>query len=128
MTDLFQLGDFELHSGDKSDWIINCDALSDGDLEALAALAAKGLRPFHHVHGIADGGLRFAAAMEEHRTIAVPHSYLIVDDVMTTGRSMLEKKRQYNAQERTQGLVIFSRTSDPVLDWVHRIFEYRGPR
>lgn len=128
MSDLFKLGDFELHSGSKSDWIINCEALSDGDLEALAALAVRALRSFDRVHGIADGGTRFAAAMEEHRTTTRSNRMLIVDDVMTTGKSMLDQRGYFSIWEETQGLVIFSRTTDPALDWVHRIFDYRGPR
>jgi len=33
---LFQFGDFSLHSGSKSKWKIECDALTDEDVEALA--------------------------------------------------------------------------------------------
>jgi len=57
---LFQLGDFTLNSGAKSVWKIDCDALSDGDIAALARMVQILVGPFHSVEGIPRGGLRLA--------------------------------------------------------------------
>ena len=120
MTGLFQSGDFTLHSGDKSTWKIDCDALSDDDLASLAALASRNLPKFRDVVGIPRGGLRFAAALLPY---AVLHSdtVLIVDDVLTTGASMKEMRSLKESQGyHTIGLVIFARKQPPT--WVEPIF------
>lgn len=126
MTDLFKFGDFDLHSGDKSDWIINCEALTDEDLETLAVVGARLLRPFGCVVGIPNGGTRFAKAMCGHRSGSIDN-LLIVDDVMTTGNSISQAwDKSWNNDGTLQALVIFSRTDDIHLHWVQRIFQYQG--
>lgn len=127
MADLFQLGRFRLHSGHESGWKIDCDALSDGDLAALAAIGAAQLGvSFGEVVGIPRGGLRFAEALRRH---ADPSSraVLIVDDVLTTGNSMFaERDRLVRlGHVAVYGLVIFARTNaNPC---VARIFQMRRP-
>lgn len=83
---LFQLGDFTLNSGAKSSWKLECDALTDDDIAALAAMIRQMVRPFRSVEGVPRGGLRLAEALKPHRS---PQGvFLIVDDVLTTGGSM----------------------------------------
>ena len=60
---LFQKGDFQLHSGGKSEFKIDCDALSEHDWETLAYMTAKEFR-FKRVVGVPEGGLAFARALE----------------------------------------------------------------
>jgi len=128
MLSLFKLGKFKLHSGGESRWKIDCDALTGEDLAALAAIAADQLgpeRPFREVVGIPSGGLRFADAM---RRYADPGacSVLVVDDVLTTGKSVREMRDQILAQRvgvEVFGLVIFARTA--VEPWVERIFQMK---
>ena len=81
---LFQLGDFKLASGEKSNFKIECDVLSDDDWEALAAMAAELLPTFLDVVGVPRGGLKFAAALR-HYAKAGDHPVLIADDVWTSG-------------------------------------------
>ena len=122
MTGLFQLGDFVLHSGSRSCWKIDCDVLSDDDLGVLAVIAVERLtlfRPFGYVVGIPNGGLRLAGALSRYRTLGASR-VLIVDDVLTTGASMREKRLDLSRND-VLGLVIFARTrAEP---WVHRIFQ-----
>src|SRR5713226_6907450 len=100
---LFQVGDFTLHSGLKSDFLINCEALTDADLRALAALVVNGLPDFRAVEGVPRGGLRFAAALTGAATGDERDPLLIVDDVYTTGGSM----EGHRAGRWAMGVVIF---------------------
>lgn len=110
---LFSLGDFVMHSGDVGNWKIECDALTDGDVECLAFMLAERLPNFGWVRGIPRGGLRLEAAMARY----VTHGpVLVVDDVLTTGASMEEART-----ESSIGAVLFARGSCP--DWITPLFQ-----
>lgn len=111
---LFKKGSFKLHSGAPSSFLIDCDALTASDLEALALFARERIPPFGRVEGVPQGGLRFAIAMAEHATEG---PLLIVDDVLTSGGSMEE----HRAGREANGLVIFAR--GPCPGWVDAIFQ-----
>jgi len=107
---------FTSHSGLPLSWKIDCDALSQEDLETLALLVATKIK-FSRVIGIPTGGLRFAEALEKYVVPSYPT--LIVDDVLTTGASMeLARKDAPNSK----GIVIFS--SGPTPKWIQSIFKY----
>jgi orotate phosphoribosyltransferase len=123
---LFQLGDFTLHTGGKSDLKIDCDALTDDDITVLAHVIQENMPPFSTVVGIPKGGLRLANALQQY-TKADANRILIVDDVLTTGRSMREAytvwKRDHN---EVIGCVIFARGPLPVwLEpvWIDAVFK-----
>lgn len=99
---LFQLGKFILHSNATSAWKIDCDALTDADIAAVAAMFSEILPPFGSVEGVPRGGLRLAKALEPFVTTG---RVLIVDDVLTTGRSMEDQRAGRDAI----GAVIFAR-------------------
>ena len=128
---LFQLGDFKLHSGEKSDYKIDCDNLTDDDLETLAWIVAKKWKvEYNGVRGIDRGGNRFAKKLREYQKdwdIGMKNILLIVDDVLTTGNSMEEMRKMWkdNPNIEMKGVVIFSRGECP--DWVRPVFrmEYR---
>jgi orotate phosphoribosyltransferase len=84
LTPLFQLGHFILHSGEVSDFKVECDALSESDWQALAKLIATRCS-FGAVVGIPRGGLALANQLQGYITRGPG---LVVDDVWTTGRSM----------------------------------------
>src|ERR1700704_2776061 len=117
---LFRLGKFELHSGQGTDFKIDCDGLTDEEIDALAYYGSK-LVKFSEVIGIPstrggiDNGARIARAMLPFTSTG---PLLIVDDVLTTGRSMNEMKKQY---PNAIGLVIFARQKPP--QWVKTIFQ-----
>ena len=81
--DLFHFGWFPSHSGVQLPWKFDCDALSDGSIEAIARLIA-GKVVFSAVYGIPRGGLRLARALEPHCTPKYP--LLIVDGVVILAR------------------------------------------
>ncbi len=128
MTDLFVRETFVSHSGLNLDWKTDCDALSDGDLDTLAWFFARGL-PYGRVYGIPRGGLRFARALEGHAKRKGPF-LLIVDDVLTTGRSMAEAKAKFVDEgvdkESIRGAVIFSRTPE-IPPWITAIWTLSLP-
>ncbi len=91
MPELLNHGDFTLHSGGHADLKIDCDVLSDTDIEALAAYAVLRLPPYCVVEGVPRGGQRLADALARRLPPQIKHSrhsLLIVDDVLTTGASM----------------------------------------
>ena len=125
---LFNLGDFTLHGGSKSKWKIDCDALTDDDINTLAHIIHKLVGPFRTVEGIPTGGLRLAKALEPlagsvgglGRNI-----HLIVDDVLTTGGSMERARQKHMGQgpagrPGVMGAVIFARGKSPY--WIRSVF------
>lgn len=124
---IFRLGAFRLHSGGASSFKIDCDALADADLDALAAEAYARLPAFGHVVGVPRGGLRLAAALRRYE-VAACDRVLVADDVLTTGRSVLEARAAVLADATrhgfpgvpVSGVVIFAR--GPVPPWVLPLF------
>jgi len=113
LADLFQSGQFELHSGEHTTWKIDCDALSDTSIETLAHMVSDESGGFGSVEGVPSGGLRLAKALEKYATDG---PVLIMDDVLTTGASMEEQRAGRDAI----GAVIFARGSCP--GWVRPLF------
>ncbi len=114
---LFKLGDFILHSGQKGHFKIDCDALTELDVKTLAYIISKEFR-FSKVVGIPTGGTRLAEACEVWTKEYGP--LLIVDDVLTTGASMEEEKEKH-PYLHVIGVVLFAR--GPCPSWVHPLFD-----
>jgi orotate phosphoribosyltransferase len=116
---LFQLGSFRLASGLESSYKIECDALTDEDWTCLAYLLFQKLEPFGYVEGVPKGGLLLAEKMQKYRTPGVS-TLLLVDDVWTTGGSMVKCRVQYEDSGKVIGAVVFAR--GPVDRWVTPLF------
>jgi hypoxanthine phosphoribosyltransferase len=121
---LFLKKDVILHSGQPTDFKIECDALSYPDIEMLAFVISKKYK-FRDVYGVPSGGIKFEAALANYRNthdLSLP--ILIIDDVLTTGHSMNDYRKKLT-QERPDaniiGVVIFSRGKCPA--WVDPIFQ-----
>jgi len=110
-----------MHSGEKGNFKIECDALTDKDLETLAYLISKRFE-FNGVYGIPTGGTRLAKALKKYRNKKAI-DYLIVDDVITTGKSMIEASNKLRGREPIIGVVIFSRSKNPIPRWIYPIFD-----
>ena len=115
---LFVSGEFTAHSGDVLPFKIDCDALTDADLDTLAAEFARRSVRFREVHGIPRGGIRFAAALARYATGSSLDPLLIVDDVLTTGASMATI---HDLAPHSIGVVIFAR--GPCPPWVTPLFQ-----
>jgi hypothetical protein len=113
---LIRLQDFVMHSGDPAYFKLECDALDDGDIAALARIISRKVR-FGHVYGVPRGGVRLARALEQYRSDG---PVLIVDDVLTTGRSMEEARAAFEFHSPVIGAVIFARGACP--SWILPVF------
>lgn len=114
---MFNTGTFTSHSGKTLSFKIECDDLTTDDLNTLAQIVGQRFK-FGSVIGVPKGGLRFARALIPYCTTG---PILVVDDVLTTGKSMEE----YRVTENDVGVVIFARGPCPV--WIHPIFTLTLP-
>ncbi len=117
---LFKKKNFIMHSGEKSDFKIECDNLTNVDLETLAYLISKKFS-FNGVYGVPRGGVRLADALKKYIDRDAI-DYLIVDDVLTTGNSMIEAAKKFRDRRSLVGVVIFSRSKYTIPQWIHPIF------
>lgn len=118
---LFKSGNFTSHSGLELSWKIDCDALTDDDLATLAIVVSQTLA-FKDVHGVPTGGLRFAEALRRYIKDDDRLPTLIVDDVLTTGKSMEDMKKSLGCAGEICGVVIFARPGAKVPPWIEPLF------
>ena len=116
---LFEKKTFTMHSGDMGHWKIECDSLTDEDLDTLAFMIADKIM-FKRVIGVAAGGLRIAKALEKYKS---KNGWcLIIDDVLTTGNSMEAAKNQcVEDVDDIIGVVLFARGKCP--SWIIPVFQ-----
>lgn len=119
MANLFVSGDFKLHSGSRSKWKIDCDALTDEDWETLAQMIVERVPPFGFVEGVPSGGLKLAQVLRKYQSDG-SRKCLIVDDVLTTGTSM-ETWRIGRDENEVVGAVVFARGLCP--EWIVPLFQ-----
>lgn len=116
-----------MHSGGLAHYKIECDALTDDDIATLAFIIAQkgkeitreegsGIR---EVYGVPRGGTRLAEALRPHLDTRWGKIRLIVDDVLTTGKSMETAKSNLGWSD-AYGVVIFARGNCP--SWIKPIF------
>lgn len=116
-TTLFKYVSFTSHSGVDLLWKVDADALMLEDFSTLAKIVASKL-VFEAAWGIPNGGIEFANKLNDYRKSSGP--ILIVDDVLTTGKSMEEARDMFGSKD-TIGVVIFSRGKCP--DWITPIWQ-----
>lgn len=114
---LFEKKTFVMHSGDVGHWKIECDALTDVEIDTLAYIISIKLK-FNEVIGIPTGGVRIAKALDKYKSDK--GFCLIIDDVLTTGNSMEMVKKQYS-DKNIMGVVLFARKKCP--DWIIPLFQ-----
>lgn len=111
---LFQLGEFTLHSGQKSNFKVECDSLTNVDWGTIAQIISDKFN-FDKVVGVGRGGQKLAKALEPYAFHSVRFPLLIVDDVLTTGASMEEERAKWPGYACI-GAVVFARGKCP--NWV----------
>lgn len=112
--------DFLMHSGAIGRYKIECDALTDDEIDTFAWFIAEHYK--HHevwdIRSVPTGGDRLQKALDRY----FPHvgsRTLLVDDVLTTGRSMEEARQRCTGD--VVGAVMFSRIKD-VPAWIYPVF------
>lgn len=98
---LLQHGTFTLSSGKPSMFKLECEALTEDDWWTIAAMIARAC-DFGSVIGVPRGGLLLASELEPFVSETGPR--LVVDDVLTTGGSILKLMRPGDI-----GWVVFAR-------------------
>lgn len=124
MNSLFTNRPFISHSGLPLDWQIDCRSLSLESIKTLALIISR-TYSFNSVYGVPRGGLRIARELRKYKNDH--QTLLIVDDVFTTGESLMEAREKANAIVNGPKVcvVIFARNQVP--PWVHPIFQLTLP-
>ena len=122
-NDLFKSIEFKSHSGLDLNWKIEMDVLSDPEWFTISKMIMEISPPFRKAVGIPRGGVKLGHLLQAHATGDKKDPICIVDDVLTTGESMNDFKRQNQWRTPTQyiGWVVFARTRCPV--WVTALFQ-----
>lgn len=130
---MFDYGKFKSASGINLDWKIECDDLSDADIATVAHLISSKVE-FYDVVGVPRGGIRLANALQPYRSQTTDR-LLVVDDVWTTGHSMIEFIKKYKSKLigksvpyvemkiRYTGFVIFNRGYVPLPPNIYSLFD-----
>jgi hypothetical protein len=127
MNNLLQKKNFISHAGLNLTWKMECDALTNEDWQTVVHLVNeyfKAIGGFKEAIGIPRGGLVFAQSLQQYRD-PKSHRILIVDDVLTTGKSLHDERaaRFKNTDyDPIEGVVLFNRSSGYVPSWIHCIF------
>lgn len=103
-----------LASGRRSAFKVECDELTDEEVDAACDLLAMAMVPFGSVAGVPHGGARVAASLARY-VDPTSRVSLVVDDVWTTGGSM-QRFMEANHLNAHRGAVLFAR--GPVPPWV----------
>ena len=124
-TDLFRSIDFKSHAGLDLSWKIEMDALSKNEWFTIARMILEISPPFHSAIGIPRGGVLLGELLNKYGTGNEEDPFCIVDDVLTTGKSMIDYREEMNI-ERWQkscalGWVVFARVKPP--KWIKALFQ-----
>ena len=125
MKDLFQSIDFKSHAGLDLSWKIEMDVLSYPEWNTICKMILEISPPFHSAIGIPRGGVLLGELLNKHGTGKEEDPFCIVDDVLTTGKSMIDYREEMNI-ERWQkscalGWVVFARVKPP--KWIKALFQ-----
>tara|TARA_B100000787_G_scaffold70717_1_gene52000 strand:- start:149 stop:547 length:399 start_codon:yes stop_codon:yes gene_type:complete len=121
---IFQEVDFKSHSGLDLSWKIECDGVSKKEWKCLTEMIMDyEKRPFQSAIGIPRGGVVLGSYLNQYSTENPDDPILIVDDVLTTGGSMEEFKRERMFRNPTKyiGWVVFARGFPP--QWCRALFQ-----
>ena len=120
MIDLFQKVDFKSHAGLDLTWKIEMDALTPNEWDCISHMIRELSPPFREVIGIPRGGNILGKLMNRHGTGKREDPICIVDDVLTTGGSMIEYAETEFGGEDVIGWTVFARGQMP--EWVNALF------
>lgn len=108
---------FIRHSGGLADFKVECDNLTDEEIETFAFLIKDKFKNIGKVIPVPRGGLRIASALEKFSVPATGRTF-IVDDVATTGNSMTEYREGFG----DIGVVLFWIGGKECPAWIRPVF------
>jgi len=122
---MFKFKPFKSHAGKPLSWKIECDTLSQEDIDCLADLICMthSYRDVEHPPTKSANLINLVGKLSLHKTSDGDYDYLIVDDVFTTGKTMNEIYEHLHTKhdKKTKGVVIFARSECP--HWITPIFQ-----
>ena len=125
---IFRLGKEVSHPREELEWKIECGVLTERDYETIVHIIVEEWKlQFKKVVFLGENGDQFAAAVLPFIQVNNDnYPILIVDDVLTTGKSMvkamLDVKQCYECE--VIGVVIFALGECP--KWIRPIFSFSG--
>ena len=122
---MFKWQPFKSHAGKRLSWKIECDDLTQEDIDCLADLICMthSYRNVEHPPTKSANLINLVRKLSLHKTPDGNYDYLIIDDVLTTGKSMEDIYIHLveNHGKRIRGIVIFARSDCP--HWIEPIFQ-----
>ena len=101
-------------------WKIECDALTDPEWFTISQMIMEVSQPFREAVGIPRGGVKLGNLLKQYGTKKKEDPICIIDDVLTTGGSMIEYAETEFKNENVIGWVCFARGHIP--HWVNALF------
>jgi hypoxanthine-guanine phosphoribosyltransferase len=122
---MFKWQPFKSHAGKPLSWKIECDDLTQEDIDCLADIISMthSYRNVEHPPTKSANLINLVSKLALRTSPDGDYDYLIIDDVLTTGKSMEDIYRHLytNHYKKTKGVVIFARSECP--DWITPIFQ-----
>lgn len=124
---MFKFKNFKSHTGKLLSWKIECNDLSKDDIKCITNVIIHRISYQHVLCPPTKSKQlrRLIALLKHHATKEGRYAYLIIDDVLTTGKSM-EQEYQFLQNHGIEkrlitGIVIFARNECP--HWITPIFQ-----
>ena len=122
---MFKFKPFKSHAGKSLCWKIEFDDLSQDDIDCLADVISTthSYRNVEHPPTKSANLINLVGKLALHISLDGDYDYLIVDDVLTTGKSMedIYIHLAENHGKRIKGVVIFARSDCP--HWIEPVFQ-----
>lgn len=121
---LFERINFTSHSGLPLTWKVECDALTLEDWDTIAFIISQQVK-FSRVVGIPSGGTKLAQALKKYSYISPlceKFPRLIVDDVCTTGKSLIDCRSEFPLTDPIIGFVVFTRNYESLPTWCRSLW------
>ena len=122
---MFKFKPFKSHAGKPLNWKIECDTLAQEDIDCLADLISMthSYKNVDHPPTKSANLINLVSKLALRTSPDGDYDYLIVDDILTTGKSMNEiyEHLHIGHSKKTKGVVIFARSECP--HWITPIFQ-----
>lgn len=122
---MFKWKPFKSHAGKPLSWKIECDTLTQEDIDCLANIISMthSYKNVDHPPTKSANLINLVSKLALYKTANGNYDYLIVDDVFTTGKSMedIYIHLKENHGKSIIGIVLFARSECP--HWITPVFQ-----